>query len=342
MASEGHQALASSIKIVHQNLRLEARKNGEEKAWQDHCKKVEVLQNYSQAMRALATEHWDRNADDDQNKRAVSRIKWIVMQCEDYFHSGGVTKAYNKELALCLRFKLETNELVNYAPDPDRVNQKLRVLDVGSCYNPFKKISSFDVVAIDIAPASEDVICCDFLNLAITEQRDTPLNSNERIRQLPAASFDVVIFSLLLEYLPSCKQRYVCCSKASQLLVPGGLLCIITPDSKHATANSDVMKKWRYAMAYENFLRIQYDKLPHLHCMVFRKCFHSSLSRQWLTSSLASELKKGKSFSHTPEQLMVIPQDFHSYTEHDKECVINDTRDDDETVASIFANLPAL
>lgn len=44
MASDGHQALASTIKNVHQTLRLEARKVGEEKAWQDHCQRVEVLQ----------------------------------------------------------------------------------------------------------------------------------------------------------------------------------------------------------------------------------------------------------------------------------------------------------
>lgn len=296
-------------------------------------------------MRLLATEHWDKNADDVQNKNAVSRISWIVKQCEDYYYSGGITEAFNKELTSCVRFKLETDNIVSRKPHSYIVAPKLRVLDVGSCYSPFKNVSRFDVVAIDIAPASEDVMQCDFLNLEVTEQNGTPLNSNGRIRQLPASSFDVIIFSLLLEYLPSSKLRYVCCSKASQLLVPGGILCIITPDSKHATANSGIMKKWKYALANLGLLRIQYDKLPHLHCMVFRKCVHSTLSQHWLTSSLASELKRGKSFTDEPEQLMVIPQDGHSYPEcdqYDKDYVINNTRDDDETVASIFADLPAL
>ncbi|XP_034232409.1 S-adenosylmethionine sensor upstream of mTORC1 [Thrips palmi] len=341
MASDGHQALASSIKNVHQTLRLEARKVGEEKAWFDHCQRGEVLQTYAQAMKQLATEHWDRNADDDQNKKAVSRISWIVKQCEDYYYSDGMNESFSKELALCLRFKLDTNEILDHKPDKHILRPKLRVLDVGSCYNPFKKFPRFDVVAVDIAPASEDVLHCDFLNLEVTDQRSAKLHSNERIHQLCAASFNVVIFSLLLEYLPSSKQRYVCCSKASQLLAPGGILCIVTPDSKHATANSGIMKKWKYALANVGLLRIQYDKLPHLHCMVFRKCVHSTVSKQWLTSSLASESRKGKFFD-APEQLMAIPQDYHLYQEHEKECVIDDTRDDDETVASIFADLPAL
>lgn len=294
-------------------------------------------------MRQLATEFWDKNADDDQNIKAVSRVSWTVKQCEDYFFCGGMDVAFKKEIALCLRFNLDTLEILQHSPDPDNVLGNLRVLDVGSCYNPFQKFSKFDVVAVDIAPASNDVQECDFLDLKILERGSKPLNFSGKITELSAASFDVVVFSLLLEYLPSCKQRYICCSNASRVLTPGGILCIITPDSKHATANSGVMKKWKYALANEGLLRIEYDKLPHLHCMVFRKCMHSTLSKQWLSSSVASDLKKGKSFSGPPEELMVIPQDFQNYSpEQDEENVEFDIRDDDETIASIFAGLPAL
>jgi len=43
--------------------------------------------------------------------------------------------------------------------------------------------------------------------------------------------FHGIVFSLLLEYLPSPKQRWTCCVKAHQLLQVNSVLVIITPDS---------------------------------------------------------------------------------------------------------------
>ena len=57
---------------------------------------------------------------------------------------------------------------------------------------------------------------------------------NGAVTVLPGASFDACIFSLLLCYMPTPAQRYRCCQKARQLLRPGGLLLVITPDSNHA------------------------------------------------------------------------------------------------------------
>ncbi|KAK3929042.1 S-adenosylmethionine sensor upstream of mTORC1 [Frankliniella fusca] len=342
MASENHRDLANAIKNVHQTLRQEAKKIGEEDAWREHCEKREVLKSYSQAMRKLATEHWDKNSADEQNKKAISRVKWIVEQCEDYFFTGKKLKAFQKEQALCLKYDLNIDILAEHEGISCKASDVVTVLDVGSCYNPFKNFPRFNVVAVDIAPASSDVHECDFLNVELREGECNPFNSDGKITSLKAASYDVVIFSLLLEYFPTSKQRYICCSKASKLLVPGGILCIVTPDSKHATANAGIMKKWRYALASEGLLRIEYDKLPHLHCMVFRKCIHSSLSRQWLSSMILSDTKNGKSVSGSPEQLMVIPQDYHSYAEEEDGFYVPEVRDSDESIATIFADLPTL
>lgn len=288
-------------------------------------------------MRQLATEFWDKNADDDQNKKAVSRVRWIIKQCEDYYFSGGMHDAFERENSLCSKYNITTNTTTQSRIS---VTERLKVLDVGSCYNPFHKFPRFDVIAVDIAPASSDVHQCDFLNLKILDDSITPMNPCGKISELTAASFDVVVFSLLLEYLPSSKQRYSCCSKASRLLTPGGILCIVTPDSKHATANAQIFKKWKYALANEGLLRIQYDKLPHLHCMVFRKCINSTLPHHWLSKSLETEIKRGKPVLDQPHQLMVIPQDFQSHKESNEGNGTADARDNDETVASIFADLP--
>jgi 25S rRNA (adenine2142-N1)-methyltransferase len=36
---------------------------------------------------------------------------------------------------------------------------KIRLLDVGSCYDPFQQFDEFTVVAIDISPAVEVILC---------------------------------------------------------------------------------------------------------------------------------------------------------------------------------------
>merc|ERR1711962_853876 len=46
---------------------------------------------------------------------------------------------------------------------------RLLLLDVGSCFNPFKQFKQFSAVPVDISPATEDVIQCDFLNLKFNE-----------------------------------------------------------------------------------------------------------------------------------------------------------------------------
>lgn len=44
MADPHHKELASTIKSVHQTLREEAKKVGEDKAWEEHCKQTQVLE----------------------------------------------------------------------------------------------------------------------------------------------------------------------------------------------------------------------------------------------------------------------------------------------------------
>ena len=50
---------------------------------------------------------------------------------------------------------------------------------------------------------------------------------------LPKGRYDVVIFCLLLEYLPTPGMRYEAVRRAADLLADYGLLVIVTPDSSH-------------------------------------------------------------------------------------------------------------
>lgn len=91
------------------------------------------------------------------------------------------------------------------------------------------------------------------------------------ITSLPGESFHVVVFSLLLEYLPSPQQRWTCCKKAHRLLMLDGLLLIVSPDSHHQQRNAPMMKSWKMAVESLGFSRWRYVKQEHLHCIAFRK-----------------------------------------------------------------------
>lgn len=87
-------------------------------------------------------------------------------------------------------------------------------------------------------------------------------------------SKDVIVFSLLLSYFPSTLQRMKCCINAHSILVPHGILIIITADSSHQNKHVDMMKSWCLAIEEIGFQRWKYFKDVHLHCMSFRKTIH--------------------------------------------------------------------
>ncbi|KAI9578888.1 hypothetical protein GQX74_014899 [Glossina fuscipes] len=93
---------------------------------------------------------------------------------------------------------------------------------------------------------------------------------NNTLTYLPTVYYECVVFSLLLEYMPSSEQRINCCSKAYELLRPEGILIIITSDSDHVGRNAALMKNWRYTLNCLGFMRIRFEKLPHITYLVYR------------------------------------------------------------------------
>jgi len=132
---------------------------------------------------------------------------------------------------------------------------------------------------------SQTAFRCDFLNVDITDCLPTQaaiesyistLHStidrhNKQLEEFPAKLFHVVVFCLLLEYLPTSELRVRCCQKAWQLLAVDGLLLIITPDSRGQHRNHRVATVWTRTIESIGFDRWRYEKLQHLHCMAFRK-----------------------------------------------------------------------
>ena len=126
MASKEHKRLASFIKNVHKSLRSASSGRSAEEVWAEHLAKEAVLQEYARSMQELATEHW---SDDTEN----SRITWTRSQIITYFRSGGREREHGRD------FKFARRKGVTWTiPSPSQTRKRLRVLDVGSCYNPFQ------------------------------------------------------------------------------------------------------------------------------------------------------------------------------------------------------------
>ncbi|KAG8580805.1 hypothetical protein GDO81_007421 [Engystomops pustulosus] len=311
-----------------------------DKIWKEHCKDEEKLCEYAVAMKNLADNHWAKKCEGE------GRIQWCLGVCQEYFFNGGKRKAIEKDArraALHNPAPPGSNPLL--APGFDvsdvcaanhsfHLPGKVRLLDVGSCYNPFMKYEDILAVGIDIVPAVETVYKCDFLNLQI--QRPLQLAPDavdaflkqlrNPIDNLPAELFHVVVFSLLLSYFPSRYQRWICCKKAHELLELNGLLLIITPDSSHQNRHAMMMKSWKIAIESLGFKRMIYSKFSHMHLMAFRK---TSLKT---TSDLITR--------NYPDMLY-IPQDFNTVAEEESSSFCYSRSEmEDEQMAYTFSELP--
>ncbi|XP_060100862.1 S-adenosylmethionine sensor upstream of mTORC1 [Heteronotia binoei] len=342
------EKLSGVVKSVHRRLRKKYREVGDfDKIWREHCEDEETLCEYAEAMKNLADNHWINTCEGE------GRIEWCCSVCRGYFHNGGKRKALEKDekravlatqntqtISVHLNQNTENSSehsvnatsLMDELPHP---SGKIRLLDVGSCFNPFLKFEEFLTVGIDIVPAVESVYKCDFLNLQIQQPLQLAQDAIDAflkqlknpIDSLPGELFHVVVFSLLLSYFPSPYQRWICCKKAHELLGLNGLLLIITPDSSHQNRHAMMMKSWKIAIESLGFKRFKYSKFSHMHLMAFRK---TSLKT---TSDLVSRNYPG---------MLYIPQDFNSIEEEEfsnYSCYVRSDAED-EQLAHSFMELP--
>lgn len=266
--------LAQIIKNVHQELRDSTAELGVQKAWQNHLNDKVKLKLYGESMRELSENHWKiRNAVTDD------RINWIVNSCNQYYQKNELETHRKKDIEIINKLKNEGSEIViNSHEDIIELSQKLKVLDVGSSGNFFRKNSRFDILALDIAPSDKEVLFCDFLSVNISDELK---KDEEQVFSLSALYYDIVIFCLLLEYLPTSDLRIQCCQKAYDVLKTEGILLIVTPDSNSQHINYKQIKTWKYVLATMGFKRIKLEKLKNLSCMVFRKSLSKEISRRW-------------------------------------------------------------
>jgi len=183
---------------------------------------------------------------------------------------------------------------------------------------------------IDIGPANAEVFRCDFLSVEI--DIDT-VYDDQKILSLKREGFDVVIFCLLLEYLPLAGQRLQCIQKAIELLEVNGLLCIVTPDSSHMGKNSLQMKSWKHGLNLHGLRQVSYEKTRHFHGLVFRK-------PSKIIQELVIEESIAKSVNCDLQDLFFIPQDSSTCVEEEKE-IIN-MIEDRCSIRDDFSELPCI
>jgi len=220
-----------------------------------------IFQTITNHHRAISKEDWSTVATDSASLAAYSAAasamgtrKW-VMDCNDwmetfalgFFKYGTARRHFVREHQRKNdpeRKHANTTSLVKQlAKDLTTVDNphgtRIKLLDVGSCYNPIGRSSNtdvFDVTALDLYPADPSVYQCDFLNIAIgdhdsqpqiipAQQSETNTDSvlpqgrdKQRLASLPKGSFDVVTMSLVLNYLPSPEQRLTMIRNARALL----------------------------------------------------------------------------------------------------------------------------
>ncbi|XP_032242095.2 S-adenosylmethionine sensor upstream of mTORC1 [Nematostella vectensis] len=366
-------SLAKVVKGLHRKLKKDLKENGDfATVWDKHCSDRKALEKYAEAMHSLATLEWTKNSPGGRAdwcyQVCMEYFKGggLKMAIEKQQRRVG-----NKMASACCCCCMQSG--YQYMHNWPSVDKKFPLLDVGSCYNPFSEFGEFHSVALDLQPATEKVYKCDFLKLEIVENqvasglaasnsktsndtggsKDSMMSSQENcqclasnlitsklnlpsdssITHLPASSFQVVVFSLLLSYFPTPIQRWDCCLKAHQLLSVNGILIIITPDSSHQNRNAAMMKSWKLGIESLGFIRWKYVKQTHVHCMVFRKV------------SPCHTKDKTTKVLHVPEMLYTR-QDYTGNDSDDSDSdrvKNNETRPEetDKELAKLFDELPA-
>ena len=194
-------------------------------AWRHATADESSLREYAAAATQIGTRAWVR-----------AGIDWAVEQANGFFREGGSARLTKREV---LGYSYATSGgppdgptvewlMCTAAAEGGRApTEPLRLLDVGSCGTLFDaRYEALACTALDLCPQEGNghVLQCDFLQLGIGPSDGAPaIEPHERfpagrLTSLPAASFDVVVLSLVLSYLPIPRQRHAMILKARQLL----------------------------------------------------------------------------------------------------------------------------
>jgi len=198
--------------------------------------------------------------------------------------------------------------------------KSIMLLNNGNVPHEAKSMDSKAYEEVKYTKIFDKVVC----GVQVDENIESIKNSTQKgnvLKLLQSESFDVVVFSLMLSYLPTQQQRWDCCVKAYRLLCDNGLLLLVESDSAHQHRNAHQIRAWKSALQSIGFIRYRYEKLTHLHCMAFRNMKHL------------------KSMGIDRSELMFIPQDFHDESDEETDFSAR-TDEQDRQISDLFKLLP--
>ena len=289
--------------------------------------------------------------------------EWIEQFTLQFFYGSGAVTAYVKsqKVAYFARHGVympaeEQQALRSSLPPlialPE--TQRIRVLDVGSCYNPHRAQQKFLVTALDLEPTHHTVYQCDFLALDVlpagaaahvvprTDADTRALLEEEkgaaavcpiaqRLCGLAGNSFHMLTMSLVLNYLPSSTQRLDMLRKARQLLlsppaVPSaacpphssGLLLILEKESVLGSGGKRgamLLKSWKVAISVLGFELVTYQ-LMHTEG---RKCHLFAFRAVHVAAATTASAGKGTGAQEGQEGPLPLPLPL--YCKHDLEAL---------------------
>ena len=233
----------------------------------------------------------------------VSSLEWCVDAIGRYFGDGSNALrerevAFSWTLANARRAKAIAREApetsardvlarVNVEmPDQSEVGKEITLLDVGSCWDyfgvhyrrPWPGGLKVTTVACDLCPSAPSVLECDWLGVEFgdRERVEEGQGESKRLIAVQEHGVDVLVFSLVLSYVPTPRQRGEMVRRARLALKNrgAGLLFIITPhstDKGHCPQKAlPILKEWREALASLGFERVLYERQRSTHCLAFR------------------------------------------------------------------------
>lgn len=198
--------------------------------WTKASTDTSALSRYASAANEMGSKVWVA----ESNKFMVDYIiKWFLRGAADKYYINQLlgTTVSNED-------RKKMFDSLSKVSSLSEKRRKIRILDVGSCYNPLQHIlhgdsSEYnkevkehfeDVTAIDLHPADPSVLRCDFLSVTPNSGISSPTMTASKeidttVRELPAHYYDVVTMSLVLCYLPTPQARLKMVYNARQLLI---------------------------------------------------------------------------------------------------------------------------
>jgi len=274
--------LSDLIKSTHEDIR--------EKGWEaGTAQNPEHLLKYASAMKTLATEMWQTSRHHDD------RILWALECTGQFYREGGLVKVLEKNI------RREKYAKDGVLPSPESVcaargdtldvcqGRRIRLLDVGSCFNPVKthpltSALQIEPCAIDLCPAPESISDVETMDWLKSDQV-------EKFR----GSMDVVLMSLVLSYIPTPVLRFRALQHALRSLRYYGLLLLVHTRTQ-GPRSGEWITEWESVLTSLGCVRYVRQIKRHVVCQAFIKMVPDTeeFARAWDRETLAGVCAKLK------------------------------------------------